>query len=126
MTHLLTCLGSWFPLVLVGCFNVGDLLGKRPQRSNPSPNPNPNLNPDPIARTRTQPQPRPGKSLPARVRLVGRRALPWWTLLHGGYVLLFLLLLQPALLPPPLQVTHIPACEGGCHLRLKTNVKPAC
>jgi len=86
-------LGSWFPLVLVGCFNVGDLLGK---------------------------------SLPARVRLVGRRALPWWTLLHGGYVLLFLLLLQSALPPPPLQVTHSPACEGVCHLRLNTNVKPAC
>ena len=72
MTHLLTCLGSWFPLVLVGCFNVGDLLGKRPQRSNPSPNPDPNLNPnpDPIARTRTQPA-TPTRQEPTRARAPG-------------------------------------------------------
>ena len=70
MTHLLTCLGSWFPLVLVGCFNVGDLLGKRPQRSNPSPNPNLNPNPDPIARTRTQPA-TPTRQEPTRARAPG-------------------------------------------------------
>ena len=68
-------LGSWFPLVLVLCFNVGDLVGK---------------------------------SLPARVRLVRRGALPCCTLLHAGYVLLFLLLLRPALLPEALRGDALP------------------
>ena len=79
---------------------------------NVNPNPTPNAEPqrsDPHLGPKPEPKPKPGKSLPARVRLVGRRALPYWTLLHGGYVLLFVLLLQPALLPPPLQVTHSPA-----------------
>lgn len=68
-------LGSWFPLVLVFCFNVGDLVGK---------------------------------SLPARVRLVRRGALPCCTLLHAGYVFLFLLLLRPALLPEALRGDALP------------------
>ena len=55
ITNLLTRRGSWFPLVLVGCFNVGDLLGKSPPRSNPSPSPNP----DPNSNPNPNPNPKP-------------------------------------------------------------------
>lgn len=71
-------LGSWFPLVLVAAFNVGDLAGK----SLPA--------------------------LPSLARLVRRPTLPWCVLGHSCYVFLFVLMLKPASLPPLLRGDAFP------------------
>ncbi|KAL1523809.1 hypothetical protein AB1Y20_018731 [Prymnesium parvum] len=65
-----------------------------------------------------------GKSLPARVRLFGRSALPCCVLCHAFFVPIFLLLVQPQLLPswlqgdllPVLIVAALGLCTGyiGC------------
>ncbi len=59
-------IGSWFPLLMVAMYNVGDLVGK---------------------------------ALPASVRLIELRTLPWWVLAHVTFLPLFLLLSQRQQLP---------------------------
>ena len=57
--------------MLVGCFNVGDLMGKSPPRSNPSPSPNP----DPNSNPNPNPNPKPNTNQ-ARLSELKRDSTP--------------------------------------------------